>query len=193
MSEIVLFHHARGLTPGMVSFAERIRTEGHTVHTPDFYDGRTLDSTEEGVDFAQQLGFETLVERAAIFAAGLNNLDAVIGVSLGVMPAYRIAQTTRGIRLCAAISAALPIDPESRPWPPQTALQLHLGTRDPWAVDEDLPVARELVDPHTGIGAATLYEYAVDTHLFIDESTEDYRPEAADTVVERILDSLREL
>lgn len=193
MSEIVVFHHARGLTPGMLNFAERLRAEGHTVQAPDFFDGRVFDTADDGVDYAQSVGFEALVEKAVLFTAGLDTVDVVMGVSLGVVPAYRIAQTARGIRLCAAISAALPVDPAERPWPPQVALQLHLGTRDPWVVDEDLPVARELADPETGIAAATLYEYEVDTHLFIDDSTEDYHPDVADTVAERLLDTLRGL
>lgn len=193
MSEIVVFHHARGLTPGMLSFAERLRADGHIVHAPDLYDGRTFETTEDGVAYAQSVGFESIVERAVLFTAALDTVDAVVGVSLGVVPAYRLAQTTRGIRLCAGISTALPVDPTERPWPPQVALQLHLGARDPWVVDEDLPVARELADPDTGLTAAKLYEYDVDAHLFIDASAEDYRADAADTAVERLLDALRDL
>lgn len=39
MAEVVLFHHAQGLTPGVVAFADELRRAGHTVHTPDLLDG----------------------------------------------------------------------------------------------------------------------------------------------------------
>ena len=34
MAEVVLFHHAQGLTPGVVAFAGELRRAGHTVRTP---------------------------------------------------------------------------------------------------------------------------------------------------------------
>ena len=34
MAEVVLFHHAQGLTPGVVAFADELRFAGHIVHTP---------------------------------------------------------------------------------------------------------------------------------------------------------------
>src|SRR6266704_2055761 len=40
MAEVVLFHHAQGLTSGVVAFADELRRAGHTVHTPDLLDGR---------------------------------------------------------------------------------------------------------------------------------------------------------
>src|SRR6185312_16310674 len=40
MAEVLLFHHALGRTPGVLAFADLLRTQGHTVHTPDLYDGR---------------------------------------------------------------------------------------------------------------------------------------------------------
>ena len=48
MTEIVLFHHIQGLTPGVVGFADRLRAAGDTVHTPDSFEGRTFGSIDEG-------------------------------------------------------------------------------------------------------------------------------------------------
>ena len=47
MAEVVLFHHALGLTPGIVAFADELRRAGHTVHTPDLFQGRTFDTIED--------------------------------------------------------------------------------------------------------------------------------------------------
>ena len=44
MAEILLLHHVLGLTDGVRSLADRFRAAGHTVHTPDLFDGRTFDS-----------------------------------------------------------------------------------------------------------------------------------------------------
>jgi len=32
MTEVLLFHHAQGLTPGVLAFADELRGAGHTVH-----------------------------------------------------------------------------------------------------------------------------------------------------------------
>ena len=52
----MLFHHALGLIPGVTAFADELRTAGHTVHTPDLFEGRTSASLEEGVAHAQEIG-----------------------------------------------------------------------------------------------------------------------------------------
>ena len=56
MAEVLLFHHAQGQTPGFHSFADELREEGHTVHTPDLFDGRTFGSIDEGdIDAAREI------------------------------------------------------------------------------------------------------------------------------------------
>jgi dienelactone hydrolase len=54
---VVLFHHAQGLTPGVVAFAGELRRAGHTVHTPDLFEGHTFATIEEGMGYAEQIGF----------------------------------------------------------------------------------------------------------------------------------------
>lgn len=61
MAEVLLFHHAQGLTEGVRAFAEQLRSAGHVVHTPDLYDGRTFDSLDAGVGHARELGFGQLL------------------------------------------------------------------------------------------------------------------------------------
>lgn len=39
MAEIILFHSALGVRPGVTAAADRLRAAGHTVHVPDYYDG----------------------------------------------------------------------------------------------------------------------------------------------------------
>ena len=58
MAEVLLFHHAQGLTPGVVAFADELRAAGHIVHTPDLFDGRTFDSIDEGMAFINDAGMD---------------------------------------------------------------------------------------------------------------------------------------
>ncbi|WP_211355151.1 hypothetical protein [Blastococcus colisei] len=71
MAEVLLFHHALGLTPGIRSFADRLRAAGHVVHVPDLFEGRTFTDLSDGVAHAQQIGFGTVVERGIRAASGL--------------------------------------------------------------------------------------------------------------------------
>jgi dienelactone hydrolase len=46
MAEVVLFHSVLGLRLGVIAAADRLRVAGHTVHTPDLYDGEVFDDLE---------------------------------------------------------------------------------------------------------------------------------------------------
>jgi hypothetical protein len=56
MAEVVLFHHAPGLTPGDTAVAGDLRAAGPTVSTPDLSAGRTSRSIGAGVAHAEQTG-----------------------------------------------------------------------------------------------------------------------------------------
>src|SRR5437762_2874308 len=90
MAEVVLFHHAQGQTPGFLAFADELRAAGHTVHTPDLYDGKTFDSLEDGVGNAREIGFEAVLDRGVQAAEGLPAELVYAGFSLGVMPATKL-------------------------------------------------------------------------------------------------------
>src|SRR5213080_580570 len=104
MTELMLYHHVQGLTEGVRSFADELRQAGHTVHTPDMFDGRTFDTIEEGMAFAREAGF------GALAAAQTARPEAVYaGFSFGVMVAQELAQTRPGARGALLMSACLPV------------------------------------------------------------------------------------
>ena len=107
MAEVVHFHHAQGLTPGMVAFAEDLRRAGHTVHTPDLFGGRTFATVEEGVGNAKEIGFGEVMEHGVWVVEGLPVELVYAGFSLGVLPAQSLAQTRAGAR-CAPRPCLLP-------------------------------------------------------------------------------------
>ena len=93
MAEVVLFHHAQGLTAGCLAFANALRAAGHIVHTPDLYDGKTFTALADGLAYAEDVGFGTILERGERAAGGLPTGLVYAGFSLGVMPAQKLAQT----------------------------------------------------------------------------------------------------
>jgi dienelactone hydrolase len=183
MAEILLFHHAQGQTPGFLAFADELRADGHVVHTPDLYDGKTFDDINDGVGYARQVGFGTIAERGAAAAEGLPNELVYAGFSLGVMPAQALAQTRPGAKGALLFSAAFPASEFGDAWPAGVPLQIHMMENDEW-VDEDLPAARELV---ASVDGAELFLYPGDKHLFADSSLSDYDEDAARLLKQRVL------
>ena len=61
MAEVLLFRHAQGRTDGFEAFADALRRDGHTVHTPDLLDGRTFASIDEGMAYASEIGWSARV------------------------------------------------------------------------------------------------------------------------------------
>ena len=183
MAEILFFHHAQGLTPGVLAFADELRAAGHVVHAPDLYDGKTFAGLDEGVGYAKQVGFDTILERGRAAADGLPDGLVYAGVSLGVMPAQLLAQTRPGARGALLLSAALPPSEFGGAWPAEVPLQIHMMEDDEWAA-EDLPAARELTGT---VDAAELFLYRGDRHLFADRSLPDYDEAAAALLEQRVL------
>ncbi len=183
MAEVLLFHHAQGLTPGVHSFAERLRTGGHTVHAPDLYDGKTFDDIEDGVHHAfEVLGFETVMGRGWDAADGLPRPLVYAGFSLGAMPARRLVQRRPGARGALLYSAAPPSE-DGTPWPPGVPLQIHAMADDLW-MEDDFDVAEQLA---AEVLDAALFVYPGSAHLFADDSLPDYDEAAAGLLTARTL------
>jgi dienelactone hydrolase len=191
MAEVLLFHHVQGLTEGVVAFADQLRRAGHTVHTPDVYDGRTFDNLEEGEAHAKEVGFETLQERAERAADDLPAGLVYAGFSLGVGPAQKLAQTRPGARGALLFHSCMPITGEWAfgPWAQGVPVQIHGMDGDPYFAGEgDIDAARELVE---AVGpSAELFVYPGDQHLFADSSLSSYDLEAAALLTKRVLDFL---
>ena len=83
MSEILLYHHVQGLTEGVRSFADELRQAGHTVHTPDVFDGRTFETLEDGMAYARETGFGALAERGVAAADGIRPTSSTPGSRSG--------------------------------------------------------------------------------------------------------------
>ena len=188
MTEIVLFHHVQGLTAGMVAFADELRAEKHTVHTPDLFEGRTFPTLDEGMDYARTVGFGAILDRGVAVAEGLGPELVYAGFSMGVMPAQKLAQTRAGARGAVLIDACVPVTEFADRWPDAVPVQVHGMDHDPFFADEgDLDAARALV---ASTDQAELFLYPGNVHLFADSSLPSYDKSASELMTRRVLDFL---
>jgi len=191
MAELVLFHHALGQTDGLFDFASQIEAAGHTVHTPDLFEGRRFTSIPEGVDFADGIGFGALIERGVAAVSALPDDLVYAGFSLGVLPAQKLAQTRPGARGALLFYSCVPYTEFSPTWPDTVPVQIHGMDADPvFAGDGDIDAAREIVSV---VPDAELFVYPGDKHLFADPSLPSYDADAAALLTQRVLDFLGRL
>lgn len=191
MAEVLLFHHAQGLTRGVRAFADDLRAAGHTVHTPDLFDGRTFPSIDEGLAYIRGIGFDDMRERGVRVADELPAALVYAGFSFGVLPAQKLAQTRHGARGALLFYSCLPISGEWAfgPWPDGVPVQIHGMDNDPIFVGEgDIVAAREIVEKAKD---AELFLYPGDQHYFADSSLPSYDAEATALLTRRVLAFLR--
>lgn len=189
MAEVVLFHHAQGLTKGVAAFAAELRQVGHVVHLPDLYEGNTFDTLDEGLGYAKRTGFGTINDRGIAAVEGLGDALVYAGFSLGGMPAQQLAQTRAGASGALLFHSCLPVSEFGEAWPAGVPVQVHGMAADPLFTEEggDLDAARALVDSTED---AELFLYPGKVHLFADSSLPSYDEAAASLLMRRVLDFL---
>ncbi|GAA3591613.1 dienelactone hydrolase family protein [Kineosporia mesophila] len=186
MAEVVLFHHALGLTAGVREFAGDLRAAGHTVHTPDLFEGETFESVDAGVAHARSLGFDTVLARGVQAVQAFPEELVYAGFSLGVMPTAQLAATRPGAKGALFLSGFVPPS-EFGPWPGVPA-QIHGMAADPEFADSgDLAAAQEFAAAEN---AVDLFVYPGSAHLFADSSFSEYDPAAAGLLTGRVLEFL---
>jgi dienelactone hydrolase len=182
MTDVILFHHALGVTDGIDAFADRLRAGGHAVTVGDLFGGKTFDKIEDGVAYEEELGWEEEVARSEAAIAPLPPAVVIGGFSLGAVYAQRLAQTREG-----ALGALLyhggdnPPSAFETPWPPRVGLQVHVSEGDKWFNREG---GEQLVSE---VPDGELFLYPGSAHLFTDSSWEEYDAASTNLVVERTL------
>lgn len=186
MAEILLFHHALGLTAGVEAFGNALAAGGHDVLTPDLFAGATFETVEAGVTHAQAIGFEQIATLGAEAAEACGEHIVAIGFSLGVLPAQKLAQQRPGVDAAVLCHSALPLGFFADTWPAGAALQLHAGERDPFVLED-----REAIDQLIGAAATSeMHWYDTDAHLVADVTSPDFDPAIAGQIVTRTLEFL---
>jgi len=195
MAEVVLFHHVQGLTDGVRAFAAELGKGGHTVHTPDLFDGQHPASIDDGLELVQRIGDEELDRRINAAVAALPPGLVYGGFSFGGATAQGLAQTTPGARgaLLYESCVSLTADWSFGLWPEGLPVQIHGMEADPFFAEEgDLEAAGELV-AIVGPKLAELFTYPGDKHLFTDSSLPSYDQAATALVIRRSVEFLDKL
>lgn len=188
---VVLFHSALGLRPAVRSWAERLRATGHTVVTPDAFDGEVFDTLEQGVRKRDALGFPTLIARAQAAVADLPAGIVVAGFSMGAVAAEVLAATRPGVKAAILMHGARePAGVGVESWP-GVPVQIHYAKGDPGV---DATAADALAAAARASGArAEVHVYPGDGHLFADAGGPDYDPVAAALMFRRVQALLAEI
>lgn len=179
MANVLLFHHALGVTEGVRGFADAIRGAGHHVVVPDLFDGKTFDTIDAGVAHVDPR-FDDIVARAVECAVGLGDGLVVAGFSLGSVPAQKLAQTRPGVAAAILYDGANPVSAFGEKWPAAVGIQIHVAEDDDWV---DVDIAQELAATAGG----ELFSYPVSTHLVADSTVPGYSPRIAAQILERTL------
>ncbi|HEY1761719.1 MAG TPA: dienelactone hydrolase family protein [Acidimicrobiales bacterium] len=184
MANVILFHHIQGLTPGVQHFGDQLRANGHSVTTPDLFEGRTFTSIESGQEYVEGVGFDTILERGRLVGDATPNDAVYAGFSLGVLSAQFLAQTRAGATGALLYHSCIPVS-EFGTWPDGVPVQIHAMDADPFFTNEgDLESARDLVE---SVEDAELFLYPGSEHLFADDSLSSYDAAATALLLERTL------
>ena len=196
MAEVVLFHSLLGLRPGVIAAADRLRAAGHTLHTPDYYDGEVFDDLDDGLRKEEALGYQEIARRAREAVAGLPAGLVFAGFSLGAVHAELLAASRPGA-LAVLMHGAVPVEELSEffgvdSWPAGVPVQVHYAAGDPWveAKEEVAPLG----DAVRGAGAAfEEHTYPGSGHLFADPDLPEYDSTSSEAMWRRVLTFLDRL
>lgn len=186
MAEIVLFHHAGGLTDGVLGFARTLEQAGHTVHAPDLFDGRTFADVKDGVAYAQELGEEAFAAKAAEIMAPLGSDIVYGGMSMGAARAAEQVLQRPGARGAFFLYGAIAPSWWDATWPDGVPTQAHTTEDDEWR-------EVEAEEEYVAIPGAELFVYPGSGHLFAEPGHPDHDPDAARLATERVLAFLADL
>ena len=96
MAEVVLFHHAQGLTSGSPRSPTSCAAPGTPCTRPTCSTGARSAAIDEGMAFIEGIGFEDLVDRGVRAAEELPAEVVYAGFSFGVVVAQKLTQTRPG-------------------------------------------------------------------------------------------------
>jgi dienelactone hydrolase len=191
MAEVVLFHSVLGLRPGVIAAADRLRAAGHTIHTPDLFDGEVFDDLDDGQRKEEALGYQEIARRAKEAVAELPAGLVFAGFSLGAVHAELLAASRPGALGAVLMHGAVSVEGLREffgvdRWPEGVPVQVHYAALDPW-VEADEEVV-PLGDDVRGAGAAfEAHAYPCSGHLFADPALPEYDRASSEAMWERVL------
>jgi dienelactone hydrolase len=190
MAEVVMFHSVLGLRPGVLDAADQLRAAGHTVHTPDLFEGDVFDDIDEGMRKEESLGFREIAGRAEEAVAGLPAELVFAGFSMGIAYAEWLTASRPGLG-AVLMHGAEPVETLTEyfgveRWPEGVPVQVHYAVDDPWVEAEQ--EVTPLGDAVRGAGAEfEAYIYPGSGHLFADPGLTEYDRASSEAMWERVI------
>jgi len=184
--EVVVYHSAYGLRPAVIEFANKLRAAGHTVHTPDLYEGEVFSDRNDAIRKIQELGFDKLLERAFAAVERLPHDLVYSGFSNGGACAELLAATRPGAGGAILMHAPLMVrDLGWTAWPSNVPVQVHFADKD--------PIRNQAVVDALGVKVRQSgsnfeqFDYDAPGHLFADPGFPAYSANAAELMTRRVL------
>jgi dienelactone hydrolase len=188
MAIVAVFHSALGVRPGLVEFANKLKTIGREVHVVDQYDGQVFDDYDEAGAYVDEVGFPDLMTKAIQGVADRPDGFVVIGFSNGAGMAEFVA-ANRPVSGVVMASGALPLETIGITWPHGVPAQIHSTVDDPRRDQDAIDSVKKAVEDAGG--SVEVFDYPGSGHLFADSSMPDeYQPAEAELMLTRIKDFL---
>jgi dienelactone hydrolase len=188
MAIVAIFHSALGVRPGLVEFANKLKTIGREVHIVDQYDGQVFDDYDEAGAYVDEVGFPELMTRAIRGVADRPDGFVAIGFSNGAGMAEFVA-ANRPVSGVVMAGGALPLETIGITWPEGVPAQIHSTVDDPRSDQDAIDSVKRAVEEAGG--TVEVFDYPGSGHLFADSSMPDeYQPAEAELMLSRIKDFL---
>ena len=186
MATVVLIHSALGLTGHVRQWAEILEEDGHTVVTPDLFDGRSFTDLDAAVDHVDAEGMDHWVRRCRELVSSIEGPRVYAGFSLGGAVAEILALTDPDATGVVVMHGAIaPSWFEIDEWPVDLVAQLHYSANDSWVDADDNAAFLALAGD-----ACEEFVYPGEGHLFAFEGWHEYDAEAAHRLHEHVTDFL---
>jgi dienelactone hydrolase len=191
MAEVVVFHSVLGLRPGVLGAADRMRAAGHTVHTPDLFEGEVFDDIDDGMRKEESLGYREIARRTEEAVTGLPAGLVFAGFSMGISYAEWLTASRPGALGAVLMHGAVPVEALTEyfgveRWPEGVPVQVHYAVDDPWVEVEQevVPLGEDV----RGAGAEfEEYVYPGSAHLFADPDLAEYDRASSEAMWERVI------
>jgi dienelactone hydrolase len=191
MAEVVVFHSVLGLRPGVLGAADRMRPAGHTVHTPDLFEGEVFDDIDDGMRKEESLGYREIARRTEEAVTGLPAGLVFAGFSMGISYAEWLTASRPGALGAVLMHGAVPVEALTEyfgveRWPAGVPVQVHYAVDDPWVEVEQevVPLGEDV----RGAGAEfEEYVYPGSAHLFADPDLAEYDRASSEAMWERVI------
>ncbi|MFD9541929.1 dienelactone hydrolase family protein [Streptomyces sp. NPDC060022] len=185
MVHIALFHSVLGLRRSELLAAERLRSAGHEVVTPDLFGGENAATLDHGMQLLDKVGWQAVADRARQTLTNMPDDTVLVGVSMGagVIADLWPERTVAAAVVLLHATAALPpsISPDTR-------VQLHAAEPDDFAPPRHIAALRQ--EALTRGVDLEIFRYPGVGHFYTDHELFDHDPVAAELTWRRVLDFL---